>query len=342
MPKSCTDTKRYGLTVKQKRSRTLFRFCVLIPIVNAWLPPTTNCCCQLYHRRSGTIPPSVFTRCSFTKEPLQQYHGTFDVISYSFPLRAEKYQQDYSHINDVSDFIRRQSLSKLASFALFGLISSPSVVTADESEDPTVNRPYAPVESLIPAMEQKILLDEALDIASQLATNGTITGNGTFSSLSDAWTRLRSIVESPNPSSINGGVLSRVTIGKDPARSFIRLSGTKIRKAMNIYTENLRFGETYVLTASPEIKKQMIREDRLPDVKTVISADLDLRDLYRNRVQTLMDDAQAELHNQDEGAIDAGELRDLFAAARETLQKWFDLIRPSDIEEATRLAKQLL
>jgi hypothetical protein len=65
---------------------------------------------------------------------------------------------------------------------------------------------------------------------------------------------------------------------------------------MNVYTANLRFGESYLLTASPEVLKKMIREEQLPDVKTVITADLDLRDLYRNRIQTTMEDAQAELY----------------------------------------------
>ena len=39
----------------------------------------------------------------------------------------------------------------------------------------------------------------------------------------------------------------------------------------------------------------MIRADALPGVKTVITADLDLRDLYRNQIQTAVDDLQAEL-----------------------------------------------
>jgi len=39
----------------------------------------------------------------------------------------------------------------------------------------------------------------------------------------------------------------------------------------------------------------MIRQDRLPNVKQVITADLDLRDLYRNQVLTNVDEARAEL-----------------------------------------------
>jgi hypothetical protein len=58
----------------------------------------------------------------------------------------------------------------------------------------------------------------------------------------------------------------------------------------------LCFGESYTVTATLETKKAYIRaNDGLPDVKAVITSDLDLRDLYRNELQLKVDDAQAEL-----------------------------------------------
>lgn len=115
-----------------------------------------------------------------------------------------------------------------------------------------------------------------------------------------------------------------------------RLSGLAVRGSMNVYTANLRFGESYALTASPEIKKQMIREDKLPDVKAVITADLDLRDLYRNQIwmHTLIEDAHAELYS---GTPDYTELEDLLKEAFAAFQKWFDWSAPADVEEAVRI-----
>ena len=66
-----------------------------------------------------------------------------------------------------------------------------------------------------------------------------------------------------------------------------------MRAAFNAYTNNLVFGETYVLTADQKDKSRLIRSyNQLPDVTSVIRSDLDLRDLHRNQVLTAMDDAR--------------------------------------------------
>lgn len=65
-----------------------------------------------------------------------------------------------------------------------------------------------------------------------------------------------------------------------------------MRAVMNLYTANLKFGDSYVLTASAKDKKTYIRNyNQLPGVNQVIASDLDLRDLYRNQVQTKIEDA---------------------------------------------------
>ena len=86
-----------------------------------------------------------------------------------------------------------------------------------------------------------------------------------------------------------------------------------------------------MLTASPEVRKKMIREEQLPDVKTVITADLDLRDLYRNKIQTTMEDAQAELYSPN---FDGVELVDLLQEASSACTTWFGFISPQDAQEA--------
>lgn len=64
--------------------------------------------------------------------------------------------------------------------------------------------------------------------------------------------------------------------------------------AFNYYTRQLSFADEYVLTASKEERKQLIRNDNLPSLTAVITSDLDRRDLYRNQFLTAIDDASAE------------------------------------------------
>jgi hypothetical protein len=118
-----------------------------------------------------------------------------------------------------------------------------------------------------------------------------------------------------------------------------KLSGAAVRAAMNVYTANLQFGESYILTASPSVKKELIRKyDGLPDVKQVITADLDLRDLYRNQAQTTIEDIQAELYRQEP---DPAELVVLLAEAKKAYVLWFAFIAESAIREALQLAEAL-
>ena len=101
---------------------------------------------------------------------------------------------------------------------------------------------------------------------------------------------------------------------------------------MNIYTANLRFADSYVLTASNEDRRSYIRKyNQLPNVKQVVAADLDLRDLYRNLVETKMEDAQAELYRTE---LDVEELQLLLQEVNDAYRQWFALISESDIQAA--------
>lgn len=97
-----------------------------------------------------------------------------------------------------------------------------------------------------------------------------------------------------------------------------------------------------ILTASKDERSKMIREDRIPDVKTVIASDMGLRYLLRNDILTACDDARAELKYQltkeaDANAadtVDGQELLDLLLVAQRACSKWFDLIDEKNVQEA--------
>lgn len=101
--------------------------------------------------------------------------------------------------------------------------------------------------------------------------------------------------------------------------------------------------DKFILTASKDERSKMIREDRIPDVKTVIASDMGLRYLLRNDILTACDDARAELKyqltNQTDGnnaaeKVDGQELLDLLLIAQSACTKWFDLIDEKNVQEA--------
>lgn len=125
-----------------------------------------------------------------------------------------------------------------------------------------------------------------------------------------------------------------------------------LRAALNYYTRQLQFTtESYVFTGDTEDRKQRIRDDNLPDIKSVIVSDLDLRDLVRNQILNCWDDSQAELRynigefrklrethnnigNENLTFFDAKELRILLGKAQDNCNDWFDFIPEEDAREA--------
>ena len=124
-----------------------------------------------------------------------------------------------------------------------------------------------------------------------------------------------------------------------------RENDSEIRRAFNIYTTNLNFNRNkYVYSGSKEEKKTMIREGRLPSTNDVIRSDLDARDLYRNVVQTAVDDARAEFvyqkrvgfEEEDDGS---DELVRLLNDAKSAVDSWFGFIPDEDVQLAIKVVK---
>ncbi|KAL7470308.1 hypothetical protein ACHAXS_010532 [Conticribra weissflogii] len=129
-----------------------------------------------------------------------------------------------------------------------------------------------------------------------------------------------------------------------------RENASEVRRAFNIYTTNLNFNpEKYVYSGSAEEKKRMIREDKLPTAVDVIRSDLDARDLYRNVVQTKLEDAKAEYLYQtkqvggndgDVEKFEVSELLSLLRDAQNAADKWFSFIPDEDVESALSIVKK--
>lgn len=115
-----------------------------------------------------------------------------------------------------------------------------------------------------------------------------------------------------------------------------------MRAALNAYTNNLVFGDAYLLNAQGEKKKSMVRNDSLPNVNAVVVADLDLRDLIRNQVLQNMDDAKAELDYQlqNPNEIDLEEIFKYLKEAKSSCQAWFSFIPKEDVEAALRFISE--
>ena len=101
-----------------------------------------------------------------------------------------------------------------------------------------------------------------------------------------------------------------------------REDASEVRRALNIYTTNINFNpDRYVYSGSKEEKSRLIRDDKLPSATEVIRSDLDARDLYRNAVQTALDDARAEfVYQRRNGFEDVSELVGLLKDAHSDRQ----------------------
>ncbi|KAL7474240.1 hypothetical protein ACHAW6_000225 [Cyclotella cf. meneghiniana] len=121
----------------------------------------------------------------------------------------------------------------------------------------------------------------------------------------------------------------------------LREEASEVRRAFNIYTTNLNFNtQRYTFRGSKEEKSRLIREDKLPTAGDVIRSDLDARDLYRNAIQTALEDAKAEFLYQkskvgnDALQFDSVELVSLLRDAKRAVDSWFSFIPDEDIKKA--------
>jgi hypothetical protein len=212
--------------------------------------------------------------------------------------------------------------------------SSPTL-----SQAPSSNQPRAPTEALVPITQQRLLLEQAVGLANLLVASKEQKDSNALLN------RLKEIFEAPVPSTARKTSVSmtRRYEADEPVlqRADVanKMSGAVVRAAMNLYTANLQFGGSYILTASPSAKKALIAKyDGLPAVKQVITADLDLREWYRNLAQTTIEDIQAELYRQEP---DPAELVVLLAEARQSFGAFFYLISENDNREALQLAEDI-
>lgn len=129
-----------------------------------------------------------------------------------------------------------------------------------------------------------------------------------------------------------------------------------MRAALNAYTDALSFSSaSYLLNVDRATQSSMVREDRLPDVKQVITSDMGMRYLYRNQVLTAMDDVKAEFEyqqsallvktrsssdddNDNRVVVDWVELLDLLDVAGKAMDRWFSLIDSDDVRDAFEYA----
>lgn len=142
-----------------------------------------------------------------------------------------------------------------------------------------------------------------------------------------------SILEKPGAMLVQNGEIDAWKRLKREEKA--RENADEVRAALNYYTSNLNFdSDKIALTGTREERSRMIREDRIPDVKTVIASDMGLRYLLRNDILTAVDDARAELKfqmRQPVNNLDGKDLYDLLIIAQTACNKRFDLIDEKDV-----------
>ena len=216
-------------------------------------------------------------------------------------------------------------------------------------------KPRAPVGALLPAMQQRLLLEACRALlAKQLST--TTTTVTSVKTKTELLQKLQSII--PPLVDENGSTPFRLSttstrnqdldlLQKYPPNQ--TLQGRVVRAAMNVYTDNLQYGQDPQYTVTDDTwKRQYIRANNgLPDVKSVVAADLDVRDLYRNQVQQLLDDAAAELYlvasawASSESLSTPDNLQELQAILQQAAQAfdlWLDRIADDDVQQALQAA----
>ena len=111
-----------------------------------------------------------------------------------------------------------------------------------------------------------------------------------------------------------------------------------VRKAFNTYTQSIRFGETFQINLPPgsQERRRYIQDNtKLLTPETVITADLDLRDLHRNQILTGIDDLRAEvvylLSSDEQDLSELERLIDLLVAECDI---WFGFIPQKDVKKA--------
>lgn len=253
------------------------------------------------------------------------------------------------------------------------------VLTKDESSTASINssrRPFAPIDTLVPAMRVRLMIDDALQVTNELnrAEGGNKHKKQQLRQLDalllqpqnftrgyqsievpkqparsylDSYAQYRnrvSILEKPGALLVQNGEID--TWKRLKRQEKAREDKDEVRAALNFYTSNLNFNpDKYTLTGSKSERSQLNRNDRLPDVKNVIASDMGLRYLLRNEVLTALDDARAELRYQVEenkkgNDVDGTELLEILKRAQVSCDKWFGLIAEEDDAAALEIVQK--
>jgi hypothetical protein len=293
-----------------------------------------------------------FTLCFYTRQNAIvqfQWQRNDDV------LRSNTSLDLYTGIVD-----RRGSFVLSIPFCFIAPIIS-SAATIREQE----KKPFAPLESLLPAIRLKKSIDLAVGLTKSLVEESS-TGKLNTETLE----QLEAILLNPQdyvqtlklqdvpskPADLylksykprSGDLpLQRYLVQNGDVDTWKRLKRSEkameytseIRAALNAYTDALSFSaDSYLLNVDKATRSNMVREDRLPDVKQVITSDMGMRYLYRNQVLTSMDDAKAELQYQllhlEKDRFDGNELVVLLGLAGEAMDRWLSLVPPDDVKDA--------
>jgi len=249
--------------------------------------------------------------------------------------------------------------------------SSPMIAAAVENE--IDKKPFAPLDNLLPAIRVKLSIDTAIDLTKSLIPTSEGSEGVSIDSRESTIAELEKIILGPQnyvqPSLQLQGVPAkpadlylqsyRTLKGDLPFQKALVQSGdvdawkrlkrrekkleqsSSVRAALNAYTDALSFsGDSYLLRVDAKTKSSMVREDRLPDIKQVITSDMGMRYLYRNQVLTAMDDVKFELvyqlnqRSDVSSSIDGRELLDLLRSAQDAMDRWLSLVPSDDVSEA--------
>lgn len=256
---------------------------------------------------------------------------------------------------------RRSFLEK--SIAVASTCAAFSGANAQEVPS-SVAKPFAPEQALLPATRLRVWIDEAHELSSAMSTSDKVIQYETLVKLNFMLTNPPKLFVSEKLQQRTNRPVAQITTSVSAAnkqqyqRNRADLSipdrvvsmlnqadverqwgmlqsaeakrekGNELRAAFNFFTSQLRFDDSYALTASREEKKRMIRNDELPTLSAVIASDLDMRDLHRNQFLTSIEDAKAEVSyqlKQPRESVDVMDVIDLMNQAHTACLKWFDL-----------------
>jgi hypothetical protein len=304
---------------------------------------------------------------------------------------------------DGGGILSRRQLFGLSTRTMMSaaIVTSPLAVlprpsSALEEMAPISKKPFAPVETLLPAVRVKLSIDRALSLTNSLIASSTsITTNNALSiegqrksqemyvetlhQLENILLSPQNYVQSlqlqgvpPKPADLylqsykpmKGDLpFQRLFIQSGDVQTWKQLKknekeqerSSEVRAALNAYTDALSFtSASYLLNVDKATRSSMVREDKLPDVKQVITSDMGMRYLYRNQVLTAMDDVKAEFEYElrkcqppsstDNSsketqmvvleADDWMELLNLLDLADKAIDRWFSLIDSEDVKNA--------